>query len=267
MTDSEHAEISQLSGLAALRALAPEDEQRVADHLRRCAICRATFAEQRAAADLLLRLPEPVEPSPELKGRIMAAIVAEPQGGHGDAETGRRGAGAPPLSVSPRPPVPLSPRPTRRRWDWRELGLAASVAAALFFGYSTWRLQNDVAAVSARLAQQEAVVRAATQGRVVQMAATGASPQVRGAVAESGDATYVYLDGLPTPPHDQAYQVWLIPPGGQPVGAGLSEPGHGGTQTIRLHRGLAGMQQVAVTQEPAGGSPGPTSQVLVAARL
>jgi anti-sigma-K factor RskA len=145
--------------------------------------------------------------------------------------------------------------------------MVASLAAAFYFGYWTLRLQGDAAATQARLAQQEAVVRAAVQGRVVQLTSTNVAPQVRGAVAESPTGTVVYLDGLPQPPADRAYEVWLIPPGGQPVGVGLSSAGQGGTQTIPIDRGLAGMQSLAITEEPAGGSPGPTTQILAAARL
>ena len=74
-------------------------------------------------------------------------------------------------------------------------------------------------------------------------------------------------DANATPPADHVYQVWLIPPGGQPVGAGLSRPGEGGTQSIPIERSLADRQTVAITLEPAGGSPGPTTPVLAVATL
>jgi anti-sigma-K factor RskA len=165
------------------------------------------------------------------------------------------------------PPVARAPEPSRRRLGWRDWSLLGSIAAALYFGFWSLRLQNDVALMSARLAQQEPLRRAAVDGRVVRLAGTPAAPQVRGAVAETPQATLVYLENLPQPATDRAYQVWLIPSGGQPIGAGVSSPGTGGSQTIPLDRPLTNIQTVAVTQEPAGGSLAPTSDILAAGRL
>jgi anti-sigma-K factor RskA len=195
----------------------------------------------------MLRLPEPVEPPAALRQRILQMAEATPQGGA-------------PESIE---------RTQRRRFDLRDLALVASLAAALFFGWSTLRLQQDVAEQGSRLAQTDTLVRAvASGGRVVAIAGTERAPQVRGAVAESAGQTELYLESLPKPDDDRVYQVWLIPPGGQPIGAGTSRPGQGGTQVIRLDRPLTGMQTIALTQEPApNGSPGPTTPILAAARL
>lgn len=245
MANYPHAEIRELSGAAAVRALTPDEAARVAAHLRTCASCRAEYAELRTVADLLLRVPEPVTPPPELKARIMAQIAADAETRRGrDAGTVGRGDGESPPASAPRPPVPLSPRP-RRRWDWRSLALAASLLVALFFGYSTYRIQNE------------------RNARVVQLA----SASIRGSVVDGPNGAVVYFDNLPPPPADRAYEVWLIPPGGQPIGVGISKAGQGGTQSVPLDRGLTGMRTIAVTEELAGGSPGPTSQILVAANL
>jgi anti-sigma-K factor RskA len=235
MANDPHADIRELSGAAAVRALTPNEAARVSEHLRTCASCRAAYAELRTVADLLLRAPEPVAPPPELKTRVLAAVAAEAETRRAaDAETRRASA--------PRPPVSLSPRP---RWDWRSLALAASLLMALFFGYSTYQAQTS------------------RNARVVEIA----SASIRGSVVDGPNGTTLYLENLPQPPSDRAYQVWLIPPGGHPQGVGLSKAGQGGSQSIPLDRGLAGMQTIAVTEEPAGGSPGPTSQILAAAQL
>jgi hypothetical protein len=214
------------------------------------------------SAELLLRVAEPIQPSADLRTRIMAQIAQTPQDGAPPVPTAELGAATDRLE----PPRAL-PAPRRPRFGWRDWGLLGSVAAALYFGYWSLRLQGDVATMSVQLAQQEALVRAATSGRVVRLAATPAAPEVRGAVAETAQHTLVYLENLPTPTTDRAYQVWLIPPGGQPIGAGVSAPGAGGSQTIPLDRPLTNIQTVAVTQEPAGGSMAPTSDIVAAARL
>ena len=256
-----HAAIEELSGVAALRALTPDEMRFVAAHLAGCASCRRQYAELAAVADLLLRVPEPVEPPPGLRERILALAAQTPQDGPA-AETGAVTEGAAPARptepVAPPPPVPLAPR---RRFDWRNLGLVASLAAALFFGYSTVRLQSELSQVSP-------IVQAAARGRTAAVAGTQAAPQIRGTAYEVDGRAQLRLEQLPDPPSDRVYQVWLIPPGGRPIGVGLGPPGRGGTQTIPLDRPLEGMEVIAVTLEPAPlGSDGPTSDIFASGQL
>lgn len=256
--DDRHEVIEELSGAAALRALSPEEARLVSSHLEGCARCREQYAELAATAELLLRVPEPVEPSPGLRDRILALAAQTPQ------DLPDEGASAAPSAP---PPLPFQPRRPQRRFDWRSLGLVASLAATLFFGYSTLRLQGELAAQTDRVSRAEAVIQAATTGRVVQVRGTGERPEVRGTAMEARGRAQLYLEGLPPPPEGQLYQVWLVPPGGQPIGAGLATGG-GDPQTIPLQRPLEGMALVAVTLEPApGGSPRPTSPILAAGRL
>lgn len=271
--DGAHEAIEELSGVAALRALTPDEVRFVASHLAGCAGCRRQYAELAAVADLLLRVPEPVEPPPGLRERILALAAQTPQ--DAPAADPHAAVAAPPASAAaPHPArkrVPgtrLAPRLPRRPFDRRDLGLVASLAAALFFGYSTLRLQGELAAQSARLAQVEPIAHAAARGRTAPVAGTNTAPQIRGAVAEIDGRAQLYLEQLPDPPSDRLYQVWLIPPGGPPLGVGVSPPGEGGTQTIPLDRSLAGMQQIAVTLEPAPrGSDGPTSEIFASGQL
>jgi anti-sigma-K factor RskA len=279
-----HEAIQELSGAAALRALTPDEARFVRAHLATCATCRRAYAELFAVADALLRVPEPVTPPAALRQRILELAVQTPQEAGPPATTSPI-AEHPPAGESQPParhPAPYpaemarqgTPAPEssstipRRRFDWRDLGLVASLAATLFFGWTTLRLQTELQDQRTRLAQTEPVVRAAAAGRVVAIAGTTQAPQVRGALAESAGRADLYLEALPKPPDDRVYQVWLIPPGGQPIGAGVSEPGQGGTQVIPLDRPLTGIELIAVTQEPAPrGSLGPTTPILASARL
>jgi hypothetical protein len=275
-----HEAIQELSGAAALRALTPDETRFVRAHLAACPTCRRAYAELFAVADVLLRVPEPVTPPPALRQRILDLAAQTPQEsplplGEGGRRAGE-GAARPEARATAPPSDALTPTlsqreraPARpRRFDWRDLGLVASLAATLFFGWTTVRLQSDLQEQRTRLAQTEPIVRAAAAGRVVPIAGTAQAPQVRGALAESSGRVELYLESLPTPPDDRVYQVWLIPPGGPPIGAGVSEPGRGGTQVIPLDRPLTGIELIAVTQEPAPrGSPGPTSAILASARL
>lgn len=246
----ERAAIEHLLPAAALGALTPEEAARVAAFVAHDPVLRAELARLRAQVDAMALAPEPVTPSPDLRDRIMREIARTPQ----DA-----------------PIVPLrradAPARRDRSWSWRDLGLVASLAGAVYLGSSVWALQQQLAQQSAQLAQQEQIVRAATSGRIVVVAGTSAAPQVRGALAESDAGTVVRLENLPDPGPAQLFEVWLIPAGGAPVGAGLSAPGRGGSQTVRIDRPLQGMAQVAITREPAGGSPAPTTPILAAGQL
>ncbi len=72
--------------------------------------------------------------------------------------------------------------------------------------------------------------------------------------------------GLPNLPASQAYQVWVIR-NGQPTSARVFPAGAGGQLVGELEQGLQDVSTVAVTVEPAGGSPAPTSPVVLAANL
>ena len=141
MASDPHADIRELSGIAAVRALTADEARTVSEHLAGCDSCRAEYEELRTVADLLLRAPEPIAPSPELRSRILAAVAADPRQEASDSAPA---------------PIPIAAR--RRRFDWRNLALAASFAAAVFFGYSTYRLQTQPARV-VQLAGAKSTVR------------------------------------------------------------------------------------------------------------
>lgn len=70
-------------------------------------------------------------------------------------------------------------------------------------------------------------------------------------------AAAVSLGDMPTLPADRAYQLWLIPDGGTPQSVALMD---GRTSVVTP---VAGADTLAVTVEPAGGSPGPTTSPIV----
>jgi anti-sigma-K factor RskA len=117
----------------------------------------------------------------------------------------------------------------RRRWVTR--GFAVATAAA--------------ASVAVALALT--VGRSNHQQPVVSMGFT------RGA---NGNATLM-VSGLDTAPKGKTYEAWVIPKGKAPRPAGLFEGGK--PTTIHLHGVPQKDAVVAVTVEPAGGSPAPTT--------
>ncbi|WP_169079443.1 anti-sigma factor [Microcella alkalica] len=237
--------------------------------------------------ELALALP-PVQPSAELKARLMAQVALTPQlPAETDAdETGADATGtdapaaeeaAPTAGLAP--VTPLAPLPTpatdaplaspaaeraRLRWFQRPVVTltAAAAAVALFFG----------GVVTANLLQP------GPDDAAQQLAAIVAAPDVQtvaAPVADGGSATLVsseslglsamVFEGLPELDADEAYALWYITDG-TPTPAGLfTVSGDGEGEVVQVLDGAfeAGTI-VGVTVEPASGSPAPTTEPIVA---
>jgi anti-sigma-K factor RskA len=77
---------------------------------------------------------------------------------------------------------------------------------------------------------------------------------------EESHAVLIVQD-LPPVPRDRAYQVWLVWGNGQRDNGGVfrvDEQGFG-LMYITAPQPFTTYQRVGITEEPAGGSPGPTS--------
>ncbi|MGH8874624.1 MAG: anti-sigma factor, partial [Acidimicrobiia bacterium] len=72
--------------------------------------------------------------------------------------------------------------------------------------------------------------------------------------------------GLAPAPSDHTYEIWIISDAREHP-AGLFQPGADGRAEVLIEGDLAAGVMVAITVEPDGGSPAPTGDVLLAARL
>jgi anti-sigma-K factor RskA len=164
----------------------------------------------------------------------------------------------------------FEPGPPSRftRWTRRAVavGSAALVLAVAGLGVVTYQqrqelAQGDAAVAAARalsdlLAAPDAEVSSVTSG------------DVRGTVvsSEQRDEAVFLSSGLAAVPADKTYQLWVIGPSG-PTSAGLLAVGESGSTTPALATNTAQAQSLAVTVEPAGGSPKPTTQPLLLVEL
>lgn len=214
-------------------------------HLAECAACTTEVGEYRATA---ARLTEGVwsVPPPRLREQVLTRAAATPQ----LSPTGRR-----------RP----APAPVAR---WRRLTAAAAVLGVLGVGAAatTYTVQEQ------RLGDQR-VAAAAAQQRADRIEAVLAAPdaalradeltgggRVTVVVSNSIDAGVVVLADAPPPGPDQAYQLWVLE-GATPVSVGLLAPGQ--AESTELIEGVRGRDAFAVSLEPAGGSPAPSTTPLV----
>jgi anti-sigma-K factor RskA len=160
--------------------------------------------------------------------------------------------------------------PMRRRSPIavRVLGAAAAVLAVLTLGLSVWvvGLRQDNSALT-QAGSQVSRVLTAPDARTVSGAVTGQTG--RGAVVVSpslGEAVFV-ADDLDAAPSGQTYQLWFVGADGSAVSAGTFEPGADGNAAVPLSGTPGSAAAVGMTLEPAGGSPQPTMQPVLAIPL
>jgi anti-sigma-K factor RskA len=129
-------------------------------------------------------------------------------------------------------------------------------------------LQEQLRQQQARLEQQERFIAAIVGGgQSVALRGTDQAPGATGEVVQPASGPPLLVaHGLAELPPNQVYQVWIIA-GGQPTGVGLLRPTGAGPPIVPLERDLAGAQVVALTIEPAGGSPAPTGPIVLAGNL
>ena len=88
------------------------------------------------------------------------------------------------------------------------------------------------------------------------------------ALEVDGDEGRLTARRLPAPPSGRVYQVWLKRDGHAPEPtAALFTPSRDGAATASVPGSLKGIDQVMVTDEPDGGSPQPTGDLLAVADL
>ncbi|MDO8338593.1 MAG: anti-sigma factor [Microcella sp.] len=224
------------------------------------------------AAELALALP-PVDPSPDLKARLMAQVAVTPQLPARTSEPAPSAEPAPTAGLAPvtslapaatpatdaRPASPAEQK-ANARWFTRTSAtlVAAAAAVALFFG----------GVVSANLFQPG--------DDAQQLAAIVAAPDVQtvaAPVTDGGSATLVsseslglsamVFDGLPELSDDEAYALWYITDG-EPTPAGLFTVEENGEVVQVLDGAFEAGTIVGVTVEPSTGSPAPTTTPIVA---
>jgi len=245
-----------------LNALEPETVPTVLEHLSICERCRTQCAAYEAVLDHLAHAVPQQEPPAELGSRLLTAAVEGPL----------LTASAPaPL----RPPQLLSWRP---RWVF--LLTAANVVLCLGIGSWTWHVQREAALVHQRwqdmqrhlaLQRQAFTLITAPEAHPVVLRSDKAESQARGILLlkpEEPDAVLIVQD-LPPLQRDRAYQLWLGWGDRQRDNGGVFRVDAQGFGLIRITapRPFTAYQRVGITEEPAGGSPGPTSPRVIGVTL
>jgi anti-sigma-K factor RskA len=254
---SAHEQFADDLALYALSALGGEDRLALEKHLETCPACRQEVEQLRVDVSLLaLSVSGPTPPS-RCRERLMAAIAKE----------------------SRRSRARLSkPMAWWRVLEWGAAVAAVALVALLLRQNRDMRghiaeLESNSVAQQQQLVQAKELMATLTSADAVHftLVAGKTPPQPQGkAIYVRSSGTLVFLaSNMPQLPPQKIYELWLIPPSGAPIPAGLFRPSPRGSATVikpPLPPGVEA-QTFAITIERAAGSSAPTSQpILVGTR-
>jgi anti-sigma-K factor RskA len=241
-----HDDYKEMIPARALSALDAAEERALNEHLENCAECRKEFEDWQATAAALALAPDPAEPSPKVRERILSEARKD---------------------LSPTPEVIPFRSASRNMWSsFGSLGAIAAIVLvmALIAGIIVlWRQNREF---QERLARSNEFVQLVnTPGaKVRELRGTdpGQSAIVKLAYDRSGHAILM-ASKLPSVPQGKAYQLWFIVGNKPPIPGKTFVPDSGGTAVLKaeMPKEAVDANVFAITVEPAGGSSAPTSAI------
>jgi len=247
-------ELQEQAILYAAGALDEEEREKYKRHLEEddCTVCRAEVVESESAVQSLTFTLPVQTPSDSVKQRLLARAEA--------------------ASFSAR----RSPERVKPAYSWGGwlVAAAALVLLAVLFNLNMG-LRGQVQSLNARVvelesrmnAQQTLIASFTSEGRVVNLAGQGETPQARGRIFwnEADRRWHVFVTNLAPASSNRSYQLWFVPVTGNPVSAQVFNTTADGSAEIDipLPAGITTLKAAAVTEEPAGGSPLPTGKFVL----
>ncbi len=264
---SEHDQFRELIEAYALGALDANERAALEAHLASgCPECAKALEEARLVVTQLAYLAPPAEPSEMLRARVLRSVRADA------GASGGSGGGSLPMQAggTQRTSVPM--------WLW------AGIAALLLFSlYSSWearKMQQDVAEMNQHaaaelkekkqleeeltMAKREAMILTdPASAKIMIMPSDKEMPKVE-AVWHSKLGIYLTAQQMPMPKNNKVLQLWLIPKkaGAKPMPSHVFWPdanGKIGEMVANPPDDMSDTKALAITEEPPGGSPQPTS--------
>jgi hypothetical protein len=206
----------------ALHALEPDEEDRVAEHLRECIACRSLLSETHETMAALAHAVPPVEPPAALRERILAAAAAEPlppsparaRPGRGRTGTREMSAIAAPVPPDDRgPDSPTAPSPAPRRRTAAVLALAAVIAGIVVFS-ARGAVGPDQGDPRAAVAQRAEQVVSSAEARDPSVRSASLIQPTSGTVAavvlDDGSGPRVVPLDLPAIGSGRAFVLWRV---------------------------------------------------------
>jgi anti-sigma-K factor RskA len=246
----------------ALGVLEGEERAELEAHLARaCPECTPGVAEARLVVSQLAHAAPDVQPPAALRDKILDAVKSS-------ADTAHRV--APLAKEKPSPPRAMFPV-----WAWM-----AAAALALITGYTIRQMGSQ----NAQLADlRKQMKRATMQNQALQdqlltdrlvssvMLSPDSMPLKLMPKDKNMPMVHAYLhpqmgvaltaDQMPSVPSARTLQLWFLPKKGQPMSVAIFRPDAMGQIAIvaPVHMPVNEIAALVVTEEPAGGSPRPTT--------
>lgn len=260
--------IQELMPEYALGSLLPDEAESVKDHARVCSVCHRELGAYELVVDGLLVSPAPIAPASLLRDRVMRAAGVVP------VLTQRTrdglGFGAWLSSI-------LSPAGGLGRLSSAVAVVALLVAVGAAF--QSQQLQSDLTKMqvenqslrSATEANRLVFSDALRPGAIVwQLRGTESAPTALASLycRPEGRTGLLSATNLQPLPEGEAYQLWLIRDGQRTSGGMLTVNSSGrGYLVVEAPEPFGEYQGVGMTVEPAGGSPSPTGQRVLAGQI
>ena len=240
-----HEDYKEMIPARALSALDADEARALNDHLSECDECRMELEEWEATAAAMAVSAKPMEPSPEVRERLLNEV--------------RKELAAPKV-------IPFRSA-TRNIWtSFGSLGAIAAVilVTALIVGVVVlWRENREL---QNRLAQsQEFFQLVNTPGaRVTELKGIDLAPGATAKLAYDNTGRAILIaNKLPNVPQGKAYQLWFIVGNNPPMPGKTFVPDDTGKGTLKEQMPEAALHSAvfAITLEPVGGVPLPTGPI------
>ena len=241
-----HEDFKEMIPARALSALDAADARALNDHLSECDECRMELEEWEATAAAMAVTAKPMEPSPEVRERLLNEVRKE-------------------LDAVPQ----VIPFRSATRNVWTSFGSLGAIAAvilvtALIVGVIVlWRQNRARDAEFARMKEFFELVN--TPGaRVAELngidAGAGATAKL---VYDNAGRAILMADKLPNVPEGKAYQLWFIVGSNPPMPGKTFVPEPGGKRMVDEQVPQAALRSAvfAITVEPAAGVTAPTGPI------
>jgi anti-sigma-K factor RskA len=238
-----HEDYKEMIPARALSALDAAEARALNDHLSECDECRMELEEWEATAAALAVSAKPMEPSPEVRERLLNEVRKE-------------------LSV---PQVLPFRSATRNVWNRSLAAMAAVIiATVLIVGLvMVWRENRTMREQLARSQEFQQLIN--TPGsRMTELKGTDVGA---GAIAklvyDNNGRAMLLADKLPSVPQGKAYQLWFIVGNNPPMPGKTFVPDSEGKGVLKdqMPQSALNAAVFAITLEPAGGLPAPTGKI------
>jgi len=239
-----HDDYKEMIPARAISALDAEDARVLNGHLENCPECRRELEDWESTAAALVLAAEPLEPSPQVRKRILSEIGS-------DRSTSQ-----------------VVPFKSTSRNIWTSFGSLGAIAAVVLFAVLIvalivlWR-QNRAAQVDLARANEFLQLITTPGAKVTELKGTdvdvGATAKL---VYDRSGRAILIADRLPGVPRGKAYQLWFIV-GNRPLPGKTFVPDDTGKGVMKDQVPATALDSAvfAITLEPAGGASAPTGSI------